>query len=178
MRSARQQWTLALAPLILLGTTEAKAGARTVVRRTAIPHQRVVVVGPAFVDPFFWDPFWHPGWGVYYAYGPSPYDRHARPAPRHAAPVELHVSPRKAKVSVDGDEVGQARDFDSRAYPLWLKPGTHELELSRPGYQTLRVKIDVKKGRAYRVRYDLREGEGLDPRSIVKSTGTAAEPGS
>jgi len=81
-------------------------------------------------------------------------------------------------VIVDGTAVGQARDFNSRAYPLWLKAGTHELELSYRGYQTLRVKFEVKRGRAYRVHYDLHEGEGIDPRSNRKSSEPQAEPGS
>ena len=49
---------LALAPLLLLGMTDAMAGGRTVVRSPGIVQQRVVVS---------WDPFWYPGfgWGFY-----------------------------------------------------------------------------------------------------------------
>ncbi len=183
MRRAPRRTTLALtlAPLLLLGIPEAMAGGRTVVRSSGIVQHRVIV-RPAFVDPFFWDPFWYPGfgWGLYDSYGPPygppPYGGYAQVPPRNAAPVELHVSPRKATVIVDGTDVGQARDFNSRAYPLWLKAGTHTLELSRPGYQTLRVKFEVKRGRAYRVHYDLREGKGVDPRSSTAPQEPPAEP--
>jgi hypothetical protein len=149
---------LALAPLLFLGITGATAGGRTAVRGSGVVRQRVVVG---------WDPFWYPGfsWGLSYSYGPTPYDGYAQVPPRNAAPVELHVSPRKAAVIVDGSDAGQARDFSSRAYPLWLKAGTHELVLSYRGYQTLRVKLEAKRGRAYRIHYDLRKGEGMDPRS-------------
>jgi hypothetical protein len=156
------------------------AGGRTVVHGPRVAQQRVVVVRPAFVDPFFWDPFWYPGfgWGLYDSYGPPPYYGYAQVPRRNAAPVEMHISPRKATVIVDGTDVGQARDFNSRAYPLWLKAGAHTLEFSRPGYQTLRVKFEVKRGRAYRVHYELREGEGVDPRSSTAPQEPPAEPGS
>ena len=182
MRRARQHMTLALAlaPLLLLGTPGAAAGGRSVVRSPGGVRQQAVVVRPVFVDPFFWDSFWYPGfgWGLSYSYGPSPAYGYARIPPRNAAPVELHVRPRKSTVIVDGTVVGQARDFNSRAYPLWLKAGTHELELSYRGYQTLRVKFEVKRGRAYRVHYELREGAGMDPRSSGKAQEPPAEPGS
>ena len=169
MRHARLHKTLALAlaPLLLLGTTLASANGSTVVRNSSVVQQRVVVVRPAFVEPYFWDPFFYPafGWGLSYSYGPYPYGSYAQVPPRGAVPMELHVSPRKSTLIVDGTNVGQARDFNSVAYPLWLEAGSHVLELSYKGYQTLRVKFEAKRGRAYRIHYDLRKGEGLDPRS-------------
>ena len=159
MRRARQYLILALAlPVMLLaGNDQAHAGARIGVRASV-----VFPVRPAF---YYWDPYWYPypglGYGFSCQYAPNPYQAY----PRNLAPVELHVSPRKSDVIVDGANVGQARDFNSAAYPLWLKAGTHTLELHRDGYQTLRVKFVVQKGRAYRVHYELREGEGIDSRS-------------
>jgi len=137
------------------------------------------VVFPVGPVAYSWDPWWYPypglGYGFSYQYAPYPYPRYAQLPPRNIAPVELHVSPRKADVIVDGTNVGQARDFNSAAYPLWLKAGTHTLELSRSGYLTLRVKFMVQKGRAYRVHYELREGEGLDPRSSKRAPEPAAK---
>ena len=179
MRHARRQTALALALMSIVGITAATAGGRSVARRSAVVRHHLIV-GPAFVDPFFWDPFWYPGfgWGLSYSYGPLPSYGYAQVPRRNAAPVEMHVSPRKATVIVDGSDVGQARDFSSRAYPLWLKAGTHTLELGYRGYLTLRVKFAVKRGRAYRVHYDLREGEGIDPRSTREPQEPPAEPGS
>src|SRR5262245_6934298 len=161
MRRARQLLILAVTlPLVLLaGSGQAHAGVRVGVRASVV-----------FPVGYYWDPWWYP-----YPYAPYPYPRYAQLPPRNVAPVELHVSPRKADVIVDGANVGQARDFNSAAYPLWLKPGTHTLELSRSGYQTLRVKFAVQKGRAYRVHYELREGEGLDPRSSKRAPEPAAQ---
>jgi hypothetical protein len=163
---------LALSTLLLAGSTRAIAGVRIGVRASFGVPARAVVVRPAFRYAYYWDPFWYPypglGWGFSYPYAEPPYAGYAQRPPRNVAPVELHVSPRKSGVVVDGASVGQARDFDSAAYPLLLKAGTHTLELSRPGYQTLRVKFVVQRGKAYRVHYELREGEGLDPRSVKR----------
>jgi PEGA domain-containing protein len=167
MRNARPQTMLALAPLLLLGTTLASANGSTVAGNSRVVQQRVVVVRPAIVEPYFSDASFYPGfgWGLSYSYGPHPYNSYAQVPPRGAVPIELHVSPRKSTLIVDGTNVGQARDFSSPAYPLWLEAGSHVLELNYPGYQTLRVKFEAKRGRAYRIRYDLREGEGIDSRS-------------
>jgi len=170
---------LALAVLFCAGTAMSLAGGTRVVRAAPVVRERQVVVGPLFYDPFFWDPLWYPrfGWGVYSSYGPAPYYGYAQIPPRDAAPVELHVRPRKAAVIVDGTVVGQARDFSSQAYPMWLKAGTHQLELSYKGYQTLRVKFEVRRGRAYRVHYELNKGQGIDPRSSKAPQALPEEPG-
>ncbi|OLD66127.1 MAG: hypothetical protein AUI47_00595 [Acidobacteria bacterium 13_1_40CM_2_68_5] len=171
---------LALAVLVLTGGTAATAGGRLGVRGSVVVGRPAVIVRPVFYDPFFWDPFWYPrfGWGVYSSYGPASYYGYAQIPPRDAAPVELHVKPRKATVIVDGTVVGQARDFSSQAYPMWLKAGTHQLELSCRGYQTLRVKFEAKRGRAYRVHYELNKGQGIDPRSSRAPQTPPDEPGS
>jgi len=169
---------VALAVICFTGATLATAGGRVGVRGSVVVGGGVVV-RPVFYDPFFWDPFWYPryGWGVYASNGPAPYYGYATIPPRNAAPVELHVKPRKATVIVDGSDVGQARDFSSEAYPMWLAAGTHQLELSYKGYQTLRVKFEVKRGRAYRVHYELNEGEGVDPRSYRAPQPPPEKPG-
>src|SRR5206468_10360187 len=96
-----------------------------------------------------------------------------------AVPNKVPAIPRKATLVVDGTSVGQAGDFSSRAYPLWLPAGTHDLELSYKGYQTLRVRFEATRGRAYLIHYDLRGGEGLHARSsgdIHRQEGAPAAP--
>ena len=169
MRCAQRQRTpaLALVPILVLGSSLASVKASTEVWTSGVAQQQAAVVSPAYVDPYFWGAYAYAGFGfgVTYSYGPSPDGAHVQGPPRGAVPIELHVIPRKATLVVDGTSVGQARDFSSRAYPLWLPAGTHDLELSYKGYQTLRVRFEAKRGRAYRIHYDLRGGEGLDPRS-------------
>jgi hypothetical protein len=162
MRIARQRAMLVLLPALLLfpGITEPAADGRTVDQVRVVVQQSKVVYGGE----------------ISYASEPYPYGGYDQAPPRNAAPVVIHISPRKASVIVDGTNVGQARDFDSRAYPLWLKVGTHNLELSYKGHQTLRVKFEVKRGRAYRVHYELRDGEGVDPRSAKTAQEPPVEP--
>lgn len=117
-----------------------------------------------------------PGAGIATAGGSSPSAEYAQLPPPTAAPVELHINPKKASVIVDGQNVGEARDFSSRAYPMWLKFGTHVLQFSKPGYLTLLVKFEVRRGKTYRVHYDLRAGEGIDPRSSKKPQEPPAQP--
>jgi len=117
----------------------------------------------------WYDPLWSPWWS-----GP-PYQRPmvVRPQVAGAGMVVLHIRPRKAEVKVDGVEVGQARDFDFAGSPLWLTPGDHEVDLSYPGYRTLRREIDAKAGLDQHLHYRLERGQGVDPRSdVAQAAGT------
>ena len=78
--------------------------------------------------------------------------------------------PRRATVVVDGDEVGTARHFNGYRDALWLQPGLHTVEFQVRGYMTLRVRVDAKEGRYYKLQYRLRKGEGVDPRSSGKES--------
>lgn len=127
--------------------------------------------GPYGYDYGWYSPFWSPWW-----YGP-PYRRPVFVRPRVAgeAMLVLHVHPHKAEVKVDGTDVGQARDFDLAESPLWLTPGDHEVDLSYPGYRTLKREIDAKAGLDEHLHYRLEHGHGLDPRSDVpQGSGTAS----
>jgi hypothetical protein len=88
-----------------------------------------------------------------------------------AGVVETDVRPGRAAVRLDAQEVGQARDFNGTWDRLWVKPGDHVLEFSRPGYMTLRVSVAVPRGGYVRIDETLQKGEGLDPRSA-----SGAEP--
>jgi hypothetical protein len=139
--------------------------------RSGRPTVRRVFIGvPTFVGSAFWDPFW-PGpspWG-WYGYGSLVYvpvsGGTMQVAPLDVARLGLHVSPRKADIVIDGNDVGEARDYDADFRPLWLSPGDHVLELRYLGYQTLRIRLDVNKGQVSDLHYKLRAGSGLDERS-------------
>lgn len=81
------------------------------------------------------------------------------------ASIELDLEPRKADVTLNGEPIGRAKDYDGRWDVLRVKGGVHELEFSARGHQTLRVYVDARRGRFYRVDEKLRRGEGVDPRS-------------
>jgi hypothetical protein len=81
--------------------------------------------------------------------------------------LETDVSPRRARVLLDGEYVGQARDYDGRWDRLAAGAGSHTLEFSAPGYLTLRRTVDVGPSAVVRLSERLERGEGEDPRSTL-----------
>lgn len=133
--------------------------------------------------PSYWYPsygypgsyWWYWGWPYfgYWAYWGWPYYSHAPYAAaageRHrGAPalLETDVRPKKAELLLDGEPVGQARDYNGTWDLLTVKPGMHMLEFRYPGYMTLRLHVDARGGARYRIVERLRKGEGIDPRSM------------
>jgi uncharacterized lipoprotein YajG len=57
--------------------------------------------------------------------------------------VVFNVKPSSAEVSVDGSDVGKARDFDGTASVLKLPAGTHIIRLSSPGRQDYETKVYI-----------------------------------
>src|SRR5262245_64184038 len=110
--------------------------------------------------PYYYRPYYY-GYGYYgYPYGPPPaspypptydygYDDSgggsAQSAPAYGPPaqVETDVSPGKAIVRVDGEDVGQAKDYDGRWDQLSVDAGPHTLEFEAEGYKTLRLDINI-----------------------------------
>jgi len=135
-------------------------------------HEHHALIVPYDYDPWFYDPLWE-GPGYYPYYPPRPA---LRVVPEGMIPVELRVQPRRATVVLDGNDLGQARDFDSVTDPLWLGPGEHRLTLRAPGYETLTVRLDTGKAVHSRLHYRLRKGNGTDPRSVVELTARSSSP--
>lgn len=119
---------------------------------------------PYFYGWPFWG--WGFGWGGWY---PEPVFRSATAGDPPGALV-TRVRPKKAELRIDGQVVGQVRDFNGTWDRLWLEPGLYTLEFSRAGYQTLRVNVEVRPGLTVRLEERLQEGEGLDPRSHAPVT--------
>lgn len=113
----------------------------------------------------YWDPFWYPDPWFYGWYAREPGYLVQPAVPKDQVLVTMHIKPAKAAVTVDGKSMGTARDFDSVSQPLWLKPGEHVIEIGKPGYQTLRLSLDLEGGRAYELNYGLNKGQGVDNRS-------------
>lgn len=124
----------------------------------------IVFDDDVYDDSVFWDPVWgwYGPWGPWY--GPEP-SRVYIGSHKGLVPVELHVHPWKASVFVDTKAQGEARDYNDDSHPLWLRPGSHVVALQYPGYQTLRLDLDVEKGLPRDLHFRLVKGKGLDPRS-------------
>lgn len=162
-------------------TRPPRSGKQTASGRATYGHGRVTIGGwypwwghggyYGWNDPYWgWDVWWGWGWPYrwsgwygYPGWGPYPYRDDVQDI--GPAAIEVDVSPRKSKVVLDGEDVGLAKDYDGRWDRLPVGSGTHVVELSHPGYQTLRVVVDARSGGQYRIDYDLTRGDGLDPRS-------------
>lgn len=51
------------------------------------------------------------------------------------------VKPSYATISVDGKEVGKAREYDGKNAVLKLSPGTHQIQISAEGYKGHNQKV-------------------------------------
>lgn len=105
----------------------------------------------------YWDPWWYPT--------PYVYVERDSAIPVGPALLETDVVPRKARVRLDGEDVGRVKDYNGTWDQLPLREGRHVVEFEADGYQTLRVVLDASAGRRYRVVYALQRGAGLDERS-------------
>lgn len=98
--------------------------------------------GWGFYSPIycnFYGPFW--AWTPALSwYWPS---RHVYVDVRHSydrdtpGALDLDVSPEKAQIFVDGDLVGVADNYDGFPTYLYLPPGTYEVAIFHPGYETI-----------------------------------------
>jgi hypothetical protein len=114
--------------------------------------------------PGYWGDAWWYGYPSYYGY-PGAYTVYGDDHPIGPALVVTNVNPKKAHVTLDGEPIGEARDFNGSLDALALDPGRHQFVFEAPGCMSLEVNLDAKAGRRYQIAYDLRSGEGRDPRS-------------
>lgn len=113
-------------------------------------------------------PYYHWGYPYYWGY-PGPGYRTVRVAgdvESQPAMLETDVRPRRSEVLVDGQFVGQARDFNGTWDRLFLEPGLRKIEFVKEGYKTLRLYMNLEPGHFYHLRERLEKGEGLDGRSM------------
>jgi hypothetical protein len=119
--------------------------------------------------------YWWPWFNAYYVGYPAYYGY--APPPRNApATVETKIKPKKAAVWIDGQPVGEARDYNGRWDRLRVPPGDHEVEFRAEGYMTLRVHLEAQPAGYYRIEHKLAHGEGLDPRSTEAPPKREPEP--
>jgi PEGA domain len=98
-----------------------------------------------------------------YAYPVPVYGYGAPAAPVYITPsstlyggVAFDISPADAEVFVDGQFVGQVRDFDGVGAPLNLTVGRHRVDVSAPGYEPLWFDVDVRPGQLVPYHGDMR----------------------
>jgi hypothetical protein len=119
---------------------------------------------------YFYDPFpWYGAYGWYGGpWGYHPYRMTALkfvPGDETPALLETDLRPKKARLILDGEDLGKVKQFNGNWDRLALAPGVHTLEFRADGYRTLRLEMEAESGSFYRLDYRMEKGEGEDPRS-------------
>ncbi len=96
---------------------------------------------------FGWGYPWYPYWGGVYAYPVAAYPYPAQP-PAFAV-VDTDISPEKARVILDGEDIGKADNFDGFPDYLYVTPGEHTIEFRAEGYRPLQVRLNARGGLYY-----------------------------
>jgi hypothetical protein len=93
-------------------------------------------------------------------YGPAPYGAPPVSAPGAVAVapagdpsvpadsggISFNIAPADASVYLDGALAGTASQFSPTQPPLTIVPGTHQVEVRAPGYQTAAFEVTVNPG--------------------------------
>jgi PEGA domain len=146
--------------------TEPKAPTvgRAAPRTTPPPHEgRGEVPGPSVyqypgIDLRFWYgyPYWYPG-------------RYPRPFPGYfpaegvTGTVRLDVSETDASVYTDGYYSGIVDDFNDVFHHLTLAVGPHVIEISKPGFKTVSVRVYVQPYHTVTYRETMRPADAEEP---------------
>jgi hypothetical protein len=117
--------------------------------------------GPGYWYPYYWGaPYWGvPYWGSYHV------PRHVR-AEYNLGAFDLNVRPKKTEVFLNGQAIGQVKQFDGWPDYLWLQEGEYELIFYRSGYATERRLLRIIPGVVSDVRLELVAGEAVAPSEL------------
>jgi hypothetical protein len=100
------------------------------------------------------------------------------PIPDAMATVKIAVNPSRAAVFLDGLFVGHVREFEGVGRGMLVAPGTHQIRIALPGYETFATKINPLANQKVEIKTDLvKDGAPLQAPLIKPETGnaTAAE---
>jgi hypothetical protein len=100
------------------------------------------------------------------------------PIPDAMATVKIAVNPSRAAVFVDGLFVGHVGEFEGVGRGMLVAPGTHQIRIALPGYETFATKINPLANQKVEIKTDLvKDGAPLATPLIKAETGnkTTAE---
>lgn len=85
--------------------------------------------------------------------------------------IDFDVDPEDAEVYLDGEMIGIADNFDGFPSYLWLRKGTYDVVVYRPGYQTLARQVSLNPGEMVDFNDEMERGEAVRPEDLpAKST--------
>jgi len=89
------------------------------------------------------------------------------PLPVVTATVKIAVNPSRAAVFLDGLFVGHVGEFEGPGRGMLVAPGTHQIRIALPGYQTFETDIDPLAHQKIEIKTDLVKND-------VSAAGSAA----
>ena len=96
------------------------------------------------------------------------------PIPDAMATVKIAVNPSRAAVFLDGLFVGHVGEFEGPGRGMLVAPGTRQIRIALPGYETFETKINPLANQKVEIKTDLvKDGAPLAGPLIKSETGVA-----
>ena len=99
------------------------------------------------------------------------------PLPQVTAEVKIAVKPSRAAVFLDGLFVGHVGEFEGAGRGMLVAPGSHQIRIALPGYQTFETSISPIANQKVEIKTDLvKNGAPLTEPLVNTETGEATPP--
>jgi hypothetical protein len=99
------------------------------------------------------------------------------PLPEVTATVKIAVNPSRAAVFLDGLFVGHVGEFEGMGRGMLVAPGTHQIRIALPGYQTFETAINPLANQKVEIKTDLiKNGAPLAEPLVETETSDATPP--
>ncbi len=99
------------------------------------------------------------------------------PLPRVTAEVKIAVNPSRAAVFLDGLFVGHVGEFEGVGRGMLVAPGSHQIRIALPGYQTFETAINPIANQKVEIKTELvKNGAPLSGPLVNGETGNATPP--
>src|SRR5580692_1268763 len=100
------------------------------------------------------------------------------PMPAVTATVKIAVNPPRAAVFLDGLFVGHVGEFEGLGRGMLVAPGTHQIKIALPGYQTFQTDVNPLADQTVEIKTDLVKNGVPLAGPLVKTETSAATPSS
>src|ERR1700723_1856111 len=100
------------------------------------------------------------------------------PLPDVTATVKIAVNPSRAAVFLDGLFVGHVGEFEGLGRGMLVGPGTHQIKIALPGYQTFQTDVNPLADQTVEIKTDLFKNGVPLAGPLVKTETRAATPSS
>src|ERR1700733_7535558 len=98
------------------------------------------------------------------------------PLPDVTATLKITVNPSRAAVFLDGLFVGHVGEFEGLGRGMLVAPGTHQIRIALPGYQTFETDVNPLANQNVEIKTDLVKNGAPLAGPLVKTGASAATP--